>query len=170
MTLSQPFSVSTNGTVGVIFVPTFANYLTPKLTEIEASGAVDLSCYLTGDGLNTDTSENNIDDPRLCTKQTFESPGDFTRTLELTYVYNPEDEDSDEARISMPRGTKGFIVIRWAVDAEQDWEVGDMVDVYPVTLGAQRKQTPARNSVHRIMQKPFVTGVIAEDVLVIAGP
>lgn len=167
MTLTQPAAVGTNGTVAVKFVPAFVDYLVPKLSEINAVGALDLSCYLTGDGLNTDTSENNVDDPRLCSKQTFESPGDFTRTLELTYVYNPEDEDNDEARITMPRGTKGFIVIRWAVDAEQDWAVGDMVDVYPVTMGAQRKQTPARNGVHRIVQKPFVTGQMAEDVLVV---
>lgn len=166
--MSQPLSVSTNGTVLVKYVPAFVNYLVPKLTEVNAGGALDLSCYLTGDGLNTDTSENNIDDPRLCSKQTFESPGDFTRTLELTYVYNPESPDDDEARIALPRGTAGFIVIRWAVDAEQVLAIDDILDIYPIKMGAQRKQTPARNGVHRIMQKPFVTGQMAEDVELVA--
>lgn len=168
MTLVSPQSVSTNGTMAVKFVTTMANYLAPKLTEINAGSSIDLSCYVTGDGLNTDVSENNIDDPRLCSKQIFESPGDYTQTLELTYVFNPDEPTSDEARIGLPRGTKGFIVIRWAIDSEQVWAIGDIVDVYPVTMGKQRKQTAGRNGVHKIMQKPFVTGGVKEDVALVA--
>jgi len=165
----QPAAVESNGTVLVIFFTAVADINAPKLSEVTAVSSLDLSCYLTGDGLNTDTSENNIEDPRLCSKQTFESPGDFSRTLELTYVFNPESPDDDEARITLARGTKGYIGIRWAVDSEQAIAVGDIFDVYPVTMGAQRKQTPGRNSVHKITQKPFVTGNMAEDVLIVTG-
>jgi hypothetical protein len=165
----HPASVESNGTVLVKFFTAFADVLHPKLSEINAAGALDLSCYLTGDGLNTDTNENNIEDPRLCSKQTFESPGDFSRTLELTYVFNPESADDDEARITLKRGVKGFIGIRWAVDADQAPAIGDIWDIFPVTMGVQRKQTPGRNSVHKIMQKPYVTGELAEDVIVVTG-
>lgn len=168
MTLVQPQSVSTNGTMLVKFVTTMASYLAPKLTEINAGSSVDLSCYITGDGLNTDTSENNIDDPRLCSKQVFEAPGDFTQTLEIKYIMNPKDPTNDAARIALPRGTKGFIAIRWAVDAELAWTIGDLLDVYPVTMGKQRKQTAARNGIHTIMQKAFVTGSVKEDVALVA--
>lgn len=168
-TAGQPQSVESNGTVLVLFLTALANPLLPKLSEMNASSGLDLSCYLTGDGLNTDTNENNIEDPRLCSKQTFESPGDFSRTLELTYVFNPEEPTDDEARLTLKRGVKGFVAIRWAVDADQVIAIGDIFDIYPVTMGAQRKQTPGRNSVHKIMQKPFVTGQLAEDVKVVTG-
>ncbi|HEX8345704.1 MAG TPA: hypothetical protein VF657_13360 [Actinoplanes sp.] len=166
--MTQPAAVETNGTVLVKFMPVVANPQAPTMAEINAAGALDLSCYLTGDGLNTDTSENNIEDARLCSKQTYESPGDFTRTLELTYVYNPESPSDDEARLELPRGTVGWIGIRWAVDSAQAEAAGDIWDLYPVKMGAQRKQTPGRNGVHRITQKPFVTGEMAEDVVAVA--
>lgn len=168
MALTIPASVGTNGTMLVLFVPTMANYRAPKLTELTAGTVIDLSCYLTGDGLGTDTTENNVEDPRLCSKEVYEQPGDSTNTLELTYVYNPEEPVDDEARLGLPRGTKGYIVIRWAIDTETALAVGQEVDVYPVTLGKQRKQPAARNGVHRIMQKPFVTGALAEDVAIAA--
>lgn len=164
----QPASVETNGTVRMAYLTAVANKLQPKLTELNAVSSLDISCWVTGDGLNTDTSENSIEDPRLCSKQVFQSPGDFSQTLELTYVFNPKVPADDKARTTLLRGVKGFIVIRWAVDVEAPWAVGDIVDVYPVTMGKQRKQTPGRNSVHKIMQKPYVTGTVAEDVLVVA--
>lgn len=169
MTLSQPLAVPTNGTMVARFLTAVTDPTEPTLAEVNAGSGIDLSCYLTGDGLSTETSENNIEDPRLCSKQIYESPGDYTDTLELTYVYNPESEDDDEARIALPRGTKGWIMLRWAVDSDQAMAAGDLVDLYPVTMGIQRKQTPSRNGVHRITQKPFVTGEVHRDVAVVAA-
>lgn len=169
MTQPIPASVNTNGTMLALFVPTLANYLTgPTVAELTGGSVIDLTCYLTGDGLNTDTSENNVEDPRLCSKQVFENRGDFTETMELTYVFNPGSPADDEARLGLPAGTKGYIVLRWAVDSETAIAAGQEVDVYPVELGKQRKQTPGRNGVHKIMQKPFVVGAVAEDVAIAA--
>lgn len=167
--MSQPIAVSSNGTMRVQFVTAIANPAAPKVTEINAGTSLDLSCYLTGDGLSTETSENTIDDPRLCSKQIYESRGDYTNTLELTYVFNPASEDDDEARTTLVPGTQGFLVLRWAVDSEDAFAVGDVVDVYPVEFGFQRKVTPGRNSVHRITQKPFVIGEVQHNVTVVAG-
>lgn len=168
MPTNFPQAVSTNGTMLVKFVPAFVNYLVPKLTEINAAGAVLLTGALTGDGFTNDTNENNIDDPRLASKQIFESPGDYTRSMELKYVYNPAAPSEDVVRLALPKGTRGFLLVRWAVDSDDVIAIGDEVDVAPVTMGVQRKQTPARNGVHTIMQKPFITGEIAENVLVVA--
>lgn len=162
-------SVESNGTVLVLFLTAVADLQEPTLAEMTAVSSLDLSCYLAGDGLTTDTTQNTIEDRRLCNKQTFERPGSLSRALELQYVYNPESPDDDEARITLAAGVKGYIAIRWAVDADQAVAVGDMFDIYPVVMGAQRKQTPGENSVHKITQKPFVTGAMAEDVLVVAG-
>jgi hypothetical protein len=168
--VTQPAAVSTNGTMLAIFVTAIANPAVPKLTEINAVSSIDLSCYLTGEGLNTDTTENTIEDPRLCSKQVYEARGDFTDTMELTYVFNLDSPADDEARIGLPAGTRGFIVLRWAVDSDVAMATGDLVDVYPVELGVQRKNTPTRNGVHKITQKPFVIGAVQRDVAVVAGP
>lgn len=164
--MTQPASVPTNGTVSVIFVEAIADPSAPTLVEITALTSLDISCYLTGDGWQPDTSENNIEDARLCSKQVYEQPGDYTDTAQIVYVFNPASPADDEAHLALPLGTVGFLVVRWGVDADQPYQVGDMVDVYPVTFGVQKKQTPARNGVHKIMQKPFVTGAVQRDVLV----
>jgi len=168
--MTMPIAVSTNGTTLVTFVEAIANPAAPKVTEINAGTSLDLSCYLTGDGLTTETSENTTEDPRLCSKQIFEARGDYTDTMEITYVFNPASPDDDEARLALPAGTSGFFVIRWAVDSEDAVATADLVDVIPVEMGVQRKNTPTRNGVHKITQKPFITGKVYRDVAVVAGP
>lgn len=166
--MTQPASVPTNGTTTAVFVETIADTAAPDLNEITAVTSLDVSCYLTADGLSPATSEQTIEDPRLCSRQTFEQPGDFTDSIELTYVFNPASPADDEARLALPRGTTGYLVIRWGVDSDQAFAAGDIVDLYPVTFGVQRKQPPARNGIHKIMQKPFVTGEVIRDVVVVA--
>lgn len=166
MSLVQPASVSTNGTISATFVGSLATVTTPKLTEISAVSSLNVSCYLTE--LNTETTENNVEDPRLCSKAVYEAPGDHTDTLEWTYVFNPDSPADNEAELELVEGRKGFAILRWGVDSEQVPAVGDIVDVYPVTLGVQRKNNPARNAVHKITQKCFVTGEVRRGVLVIA--
>ena len=166
--MSQPLSVSTNGTTGAWWVPVLIDPSKPKLTELTAPGVLNIAGYLTGDGLNEEVSENNIEDPRLNSKQIFESPGDFTRTLELKYVINPQVPTDDQARIKLAQGAQGYIVVRPAVDAEEALAVGDLVRVYPVKLGVQKPQASARNSVHMVSQKPFVVGSVADMVAVVA--
>jgi hypothetical protein len=164
-----PASVSTNGTVRAVFMPAVADRLAPKIaTELEAVASLDFSCYATGDGVNAETSENNIEDARLCTKAVYEQPGDRTDTLEITYTFNPKIPTQNRAHLELVEGRQGLILLRWAVDAELDWEVGDMGDLYPVTLGAQRKNNPTRNGIHKITQKCFVTGKVNKDVILAA--
>lgn len=166
--MSVPASVTTNGTTSVVFVETIATPSAPDVDEINAVSSLDISCYLTGDGFAPETNEETVDDPRLCQVQTFEQRGDFTDSLELTYVFNPDNPTEDEAHTTLLEGTTGFLVVRWGVDSDQAFAAGDIVDVYPVTFGVQRKQQPTRNGVHKIMQKPFVTGQVYRDVVVAA--
>ncbi|GLY08271.1 hypothetical protein [Actinoplanes sp. NBRC 101535] len=165
--MSQPMSVTTNGTVAVVFVPTIADLEEPSPTEISAVGSLDVSCYLAGDNaLNTETTESNVEDPRLCSKKVFEQPGDSTDTLEWTYVFNPDSPADNEAELELVAGRKGFVVMRWGIDADQAFAAGDIVDVFPVILGVQRRNNPSRNSVHRITQKCFVTGEVIRNAVV----
>lgn len=168
--VAEPISVSGNGTMRVAFIPGgLANRAVPKLTELTDPDTLDFTCYAAGEnGFTTNTTENTIDDPRLCSKRTYQQPGDSTDEVGLVYVFNPKSPTNDKARLALTRGIIGDWVVRWAVDYEIPWAVGDEVDVYPTKLGKQNKQTVARNAVHRIAQKPFVIGEVQEDVLVVA--
>lgn len=167
--LAVPSSVQTNGTLRAVFVPAFVAYLTaPKLTEVNAAGSLDISCYASGEGITWETTENNVEDPRLCSKAVYEAPGDNTSTLEIEYVFNPKVALENKAQLQLTEGRKGFVWLRWGADVEVNIAVGDIVDVVPVTLGVQRKNKPTRNGIHKITQKCFVTGPIARDVLMVA--
>ncbi|QKW15383.1 hypothetical protein [Verrucosispora sp. NA02020] len=169
MTQPMPTAVTTNGTVAVKIVQAIAAPAAPVVTEVNAVSSVDLSCYLTGDGYAAETSENTVEDPRLCSKQIFEARGDFTDTLEITYVFNPASPTDDGARLALPPGTAAFLVTRWAVDSEDAFAASDLVDVIPFEAGIQRKQAPTRNGVHRITQKLFITGPVQRDVAIVGG-
>lgn len=166
----QPVSVPADGSVKVVFVPATANTAAPKITEGTATGAIDLSCYLTADGLNMSTEEQTITDDRLCSRQTFEQPGRFSDAMEVGYVYDAQNvvATQDLAYKTLKRGVKGFLYIRWGMNYETALTVGQKVDVVPVTWGTQRKQTPEANSVLKVMQKPFITGRVERDVALVA--
>lgn len=167
MTQPIPKSVNTNGTMLALFVPTIANYMAgPTLAELTDPAVIDLTPYIVGDGFTPETSENNVEDPRLCSKQIYEARGDFTDSLEIVYTFNPSSPSDDEARAGLPAGTRGFLVVRWAVDYETALAAGQEVDIYPVEMGVQRKRPPSRNGVHAITQKPFVVGAVARDVTI----
>lgn len=167
----QPTSVPADGSVKVVFVSALADTAEPLVAEATAAGAIDLSCYLTADGLNMSTDEQTITDDRLCSRQTFEQPGRFSDAMEVGYVYDPQNAVTTEdlAYKTLKRGVKGFLIIRWGADYEAALTAGDVVDVVPVTWGIQRKQTPEANSVLKVMQKPFITGSVQRDVEIVAA-
>lgn len=168
MALNVPEGMDSNGTMLVLYVPAISNTAAPTIAELTAGSVVDLSCYLTADGFNTSTQENSVEDTRLCTKQVFESPGDFTQSLELTYVYNTLSVDDDKARATLVPGNNGHIVARYGLDPEDAISVGDVVDVFTFIAGKRRKNTVARNTKHNMTQKMFLQDVTRDDVTVVA--
>lgn len=168
--MAVPIGITSEGNVLVQFVPAIAAPGVPKLTEISAAGAVPLHCALTKDGLALGGDQQAGTDDRLCSRQTFEIPGSYTDTLDITYVYNPQATlpADNLAYTTLQQGVAGFVVVRWGKPWETALAVGDKVDVYPVTAGVQRKQAPEANSSLKVAQKLFVTGPVQRDVAVVA--
>lgn len=164
--MSVPASVPADGNLMALWVPALADPASPTDAETDGASVVDISCYLTGDGFQPGGDEQNVPDPRLCTRQDFERPGRFTDTLELRYIFRPQEPTSptNKAYATLHKGTEGFVVARWGLPYETATAVGQIVDVYPVQCGVQRKQQPEANSVMRIFQKMFVTGPVVRDV------
>lgn len=168
-----PRSVIADGNAKVSWVPAIADPAHPTLVELNATSAIELSCYLTG--FTPGTDEATITDDRLCAPQVFQRPGSHTDTLSWVYVYQPQAKGAtptvtdNKAQDSLVNHATGYIVFRWGKDSSVAYAAGDVVDVYPAEAGVQRKQTPERNATLKIEQTMYITDVVQRDVLVVAG-
>lgn len=168
--MTEPASVVSDGNVLVLWVVTMGDPAAPGVHELNAGSVLDLSCYLTDAGWAPNLTEDTVNDPRLCSRQTFTRPGRAAITIPLVYVYNPDEPTEDEARITLVDRATGFLVARWGVDFEQAVAAGDLVDVYPVQLGRPNKAPATANTPLTIMQTAYVRSPGAQiDVLVTAS-
>lgn len=174
MTEFYPEGVSALGNESVIFVPALADQDAPTVAELTDAAAVNLSCALRG--FSPTSEQASVQDVRLCTREAAETPGRVSNSIDdVTYVYDPQNlEDPDNAHYAaLKSGTKGFLVDRRGLDARTEAiAAGQIVDVYPVEMGAQRRvavDPGADGAKFEIVQKPFVTGPVSWDAVVGAG-
>lgn len=152
-------STPSDGMLKVVIIPAAANIDAVTLAEANAASAVDISCYLTSDGLNVSVDEAAITDERLCSKQVFEKRGRKTHGLELTYIDNTNSEDSaeNEAADTLEEGTKHVILVRRGKDFDLPFAAGDIYNGYPIEAGIQRPVPQEANSVIKTIQKAFIS-------------
>lgn len=156
-----PASVAADGNLRVTFLPDPTGIATPSsAADLEADG-IPITYYLTPSGLTRTITENTIDDPRLTLIQSLSRPGTTTQTFELQYVFG--DTEDDLARTTLVRGTKGYIVLRYAIPNATAYAAAQKVDIIPVIAGYQRKDTPTSNSVFTLTQAFGVTGATLEN-------
>ncbi|WP_144628943.1 phage tail tube protein [Arthrobacter woluwensis] len=154
-----------------LFVPTLADPTKPKLTELSAPSAIDLSCYLTGDGFVPSLDEQTIDDSRYCSTQDYEVPGRSKNGLTVKYIDNtnsPNAATMNKAVETLPKGTTGYWVTRSGKPYTAPLAVGDKVTVRPITAMTQNELPPEANSVFKIEQKLAITGPLQRKVAVVA--
>lgn len=166
-TLGIPQGVSSDGMIRADWVPEggFADPNNPTVTEVLAASATNLSCHLFSVGVGA--TEARKEKRRLCSKQAYELLGATTWTIEdLEYVYDVQNPESDthKAYAALVPGSRGFLVLRYGKDSMTDPEAGDIVDIVPSRLGAQRKQPPVENDELTVMQSVVVTDEIIQDV------
>lgn len=168
--MTSPASVLADGNLRVTWVPAIANTSAPTVAELTAAGIVDLSYYLTSDGYTPGADEGAVVDSRLADDQDYRRPGRHSDTLNLMYVYRPQEPAAatNKAFTTLKHLTAGFVVSRWGMDADTAYAAGQIVDVLPVTCGKQKKQPPEANSVLKVQQETFVTSTMKRDVAVAA--
>jgi hypothetical protein len=142
--------VAANGNVKVSWVPAIANQAAPTAAELNATGAIDISCGIVGSGFTPGSDQTTSQDVRLCSTQVFDVPGDINYTIDdIEVIITPQDvSPTGENKIydTLATGTTGFIVARWGKPFASTYATADVVDVYHVTLGAWTKQAPERNT------------------------
>lgn len=168
--LDIPQGVSSDGTVSALYVPGgLASTTPPSLAAATGNGSQDLSCYIFafGEGADQATKQKR----RLCQKQSYTLLGPVTPTIdEIQYVYDVQNPDSEThaAYAALVPHSTGHLIVRWGIDSSVPWAVGDIVDIYPVRLGVQRKLTPEENDELMVAQQIAVIGNKVTDVALAA--
>lgn len=159
-------STPADGNVKVVVVTTIANTSAPTAAELNAGSAVDISCYLTSDGLTPSLDEQVITDSRLCETETFEQPGRVQRGLALQYIDNTNTALANAAKTALVPGTALYLVVRSGKAFDTVFATADKVNVSPIKPGKYNPLPPEANSVLKIAQKAFVTGRTIIDAVV----
>lgn len=174
MTVVFPDGVRSRGNESVLFVATLADPTAPKLTELNAVTSVNVSCWLSG--FAPQGSQDTAEDPRLCSEQIFEDPGDIKVSIDnIEYVYYPQatvPTAANKAYELLKKDVTGYLIDRRGLNARTTaLAIGQLVDVYPVRLGEQFRMPldpGAQGGKFRITQKPFVTGPYDYDNALVA--
>lgn len=164
-------STPADGNFKVVYVPAIEDTKDPKLSELNAAGALDISCYLTGDGWNPTKEQATIPDQRLCSRQEYGRPGRKTPGLSITVIDNTNSDnasDANEAVETITEGAKGYFVERIGVAYEEPFAAGQKVSIYPATSGEKQPLAPEANSVTRSTIPQFIFADVQTDVPVAA--
>ena len=164
MTIEEIPSTPADGNFLALIVPAIANTDAPTLAELTASGAVDISCYLTGSGWKPSLSEQVINDERMCTTQTYEKKGRSQRGLEVEYIDNtnsPNAAEFNKAKDTLIPNSSHFLVTRTGLPYESALAATTQkVTIYPIDAGEYNDLPPEANSVLKTAQKLFVKGKV----------
>lgn len=166
-------STPSDGNVKTVLVSAIADTSVPKITELNAVSAVDVSCYLTPDGFALTVDQATIADERLCSTETFGQPGRKTYGLTLTGIDNTNsdnEDDSNELVDTLVEGASLYLVRRRGKPFDEDFATGDKVTVIPFKPGVKQDVAPEANSVIRSTWTSFVTGTVQVEVAAVAGP
>lgn len=159
-----------DGNVRAVLVPTVADVNAPTAAELTAG--IDISCYLTGDGLAISVDQQSITDERLCSTSTFEKRGRKTHSVDVTYIDNSNSVAHaafNEAREALDEGSVHYLVTRRNLPYETAFAASQLVRVYPIEAGFPAEVPGEANSVTRSTSKLFVTGDPGIDVAVVTA-
>lgn len=161
--------VAADGHGLVLWVPEdgIADPFNPTEDELEAPGVVHLTYSLTPDGFTHDITVAQVTSGRYTLAQALAYDGKETHAVEVKYVWTGT--AADVARLTLAKGTKGFIVHRLAIPNEDAIKAAQLVDVIPVQCSVQRKVPPTENTELQRAQTLNVVGRVALDVTVVAA-
>lgn len=166
MSVEFPEAVNAFGTSSIGVMTAYDGDGTLSLaTDVNASTALVLSCFLYGDDWSVSTNQNVGTGPRrFCSKKVPQEFGQETvEVTALQYLYAPQgdpDADNNKAKTLLTSGMEVWLIDRRGVDAETEpFKAGDVVDLHLVQLGVQNKTktgtgefdvfTITQNALHR---------------------
>jgi hypothetical protein len=115
-----------DGMIRVDYVPTISNKAAPTTAELNAGTA--LSNFITKDGVNTPSNQNNVANASIAETFDAEVPGSFGGPVTLTGI---RDNATDTFWNLVVYNLAGYIVVRRGIAVATAWTAAQKVEVYP---------------------------------------
>lgn len=157
-----PPAVDQTGNLTIWWVPTIADTLAPKVTELTAGKRITYS--FNPDGWNL-TGDQTVDkDERLSLPQDLESLGKSTASLTLGYK---DSTDAKSAAVILKQGLSGFFVERRNVPNKTPEAAAQLVRVISCTLGKQIPGPVNGSGKFTYTQKTALNDVVGDPVALV---
>ena len=138
----------------VYWVPSIANKAAPTVAELNAG--VDLSCFLTKDGLTEPSGQNMTPAAALCERHDAERVGSTGGQVTMKMFRDDVDADDDAYNLCV-YATNGFLVRRWGPLSTAAWTAGQKVAVFPSEMHDPVMNDTAANTMATFMETLAVT-------------
>lgn len=164
----EPGSVATDGTLLILCLPKggVADPTAPKVSELDAATAVDLTYAFTDTGFDPTSTQATIPDPRKTLGSNLTKPGRKSPALTLTWVY--DDTAADPTADLLVEGAELEFWVRRITDHDEPIAAAQKFDFHAGVLGEPVPNTPA-NAVHTKTATFSYSRPVARDVPVAAG-
>lgn len=156
--------VINDGMTRVAWASSVGNINAPTTAELNAGQ--DLTSRITPDGLKLDPTTADVDTSSLASTFDTMEVGRVGYAAELTLKRGTTPTE-DWAYQNLVYRTRGYIVVRRAVDYATAWTAGQQVEVYPVVCGERANVAPAKNEVAKftapikVNQAPATNAAVA---------
>lgn len=169
-----PTGVPSDGMTTVWWVSTLTDPTKPTTAEVNATGtALNITCYLSNDGIAPDFDADTFTVERFCMKNTQETEGKVKWTIDdLMYIWDQQNPESagNKAYAVLQEKLPGFFIIRYGKSAEAypKLAVADVANVYSARLGTRTPAKPEANSELYVKQSVKEVRRVATDVKIAA--
>lgn len=138
--------VFADGNTRVAYAPAISNVAAPTTAELNAG--ILLQDFITADGLmGFEATTAEVDTSALSSTFDTKTPG--RDSFSGTGLRIKKQDGTDTIFNTLVKGTTGYIVIRRGVTSTTAWAAAQKVEVYPVTVGREKRLAPAANSVEK---------------------
>lgn len=153
-------STPADGNVRTDVVPAIAAIAEPKVNELTAATAVNISCYITAGGFSVTPEQATISDDRECDTFSASMPGRVTfSSPAVTVIDNtnsPNATGSNKAVDTLIPGSTVFIVRRRGIAFDAAYAAGQKVEVYKALVGKPQPVASEANSTIRTTFPLFI--------------
>jgi len=152
------------------WVPTLLVPSGPKVSELTATGALDLSCLVTAADFSLGaTGEDAVNDPALCAEGNDSSPGRVTYEAGMNFFrWTTEAEDKAWTTFTQ-KGLSGYLVQRIGQDYREPFAAGDEVQVYQGITGTPMILAPAGGGFEKFRQMFYVQSAGTDERAVVVA-
>ncbi|MFB7739569.1 hypothetical protein ACFC08_35520 [Streptomyces sp. NPDC056112] len=165
------------GRIAIVIAPTVVNPKAPTIAEIAAG--VNISDWVTRDGLKTPSSGNTIDASDIGSRFNKTAPGTYGGdALEIT-AHRDSKKTNDKAWTTLEPDTSAFaIVARSGLGQDTTTGLGtkegpaiasDRVEVFPITVISRAMNDTGDNETSKFTASLAITGEPEQDAIVAAG-